>query len=539
MDNIEKTGGFADDGATVEPVTGNRVPPGSLDQEVRDNVDAKLSEGEYVIPADVVRYIGLGQIERMISKAKAGLEEMEANGRIGGEPVTEEGIPMGDDELTPEEMQMLAEAMGSDPAAGMYMGGMVQNNMPQYNPYAQQQMQYTNPNQPTVGLQEGGMVKNNAPQFNPAAYQFGSGSIPGVSQDQGGMELVEYINPKTGQTRMITFLNGQPIGMVPEGFVRSTEETRKQANQQDQETTTEEEPDWMKDSDSQQRREEQGDQGTAGGLSSWAESNYDTIINDPLGYVKDQLSGGGFGNKLLDNAGKIGAAINPALGIVGGLADAVSDLSSVANSKAALDLAEARGLLSPEEIAEGRTLIENYTKGFNKFESAIPEGMYDGSDKFDALTKIGSTRDGETPVTPTRSTDRSSSGGLGSVGRSASSASERAIGLRGDSDRDSDGIATVSTNTRSGVSYQETGADGKGSYETSVAVGRTAPTESSRPQSRPERSQTTDIRGRTEEDEDFGKEGFSKGGLVAKPSGYKSKVTKKKEKRKRSGLGSK
>ena len=86
---------------------------------------------------------------------------------------------------------------------------------------------------------------------------------------------------------------------------------------------------------------------------------------------------------------------------------------------------------------------------------------------------------------------------------------------------------------------QETGADGKGSYETSVAVGRTAPTESSRPQSRPERSQTTDIRGRTEEDEDFGKEGFSKGDLVAKPSGYKSKVTKKKEKRKRSGLGSK
>ena len=43
----------------VDPVSGNDVPPGSLPVEVRDDIDAKLSEGEYVVPADVVRFFGV------------------------------------------------------------------------------------------------------------------------------------------------------------------------------------------------------------------------------------------------------------------------------------------------------------------------------------------------------------------------------------------------------------------------------------------------------------------------------------------------
>ena len=43
----------------VDPVSGNEVPLGSLPEEVRDNIDANLSEGEYVVPADVVRYYGV------------------------------------------------------------------------------------------------------------------------------------------------------------------------------------------------------------------------------------------------------------------------------------------------------------------------------------------------------------------------------------------------------------------------------------------------------------------------------------------------
>ena len=58
-------GGLKDEGGTVDPVSGNEVPPGSTQEEVRDDIPAQLSEGEFVIPADVVRHIGLGNLMQM------------------------------------------------------------------------------------------------------------------------------------------------------------------------------------------------------------------------------------------------------------------------------------------------------------------------------------------------------------------------------------------------------------------------------------------------------------------------------------------
>lgn len=124
---VMQEGGFKREETRVEPTTGNEVPPGSLEEEVKDDVDVKLSEGEYVIPADVVRYLGLDKIEKMVSKAKEGLQEMEDTGRMGGKPVDEEGRPLGEDEeLTDEEMRMLQEAMAAESEPqGMAMGGAV------------------------------------------------------------------------------------------------------------------------------------------------------------------------------------------------------------------------------------------------------------------------------------------------------------------------------------------------------------------------------------------------------------------------------
>jgi hypothetical protein len=51
-------GGLMDEGGTTDPVSGNEVPPGSTQEEVRDDIPAQLSEGEFVFPADVVRYVG-------------------------------------------------------------------------------------------------------------------------------------------------------------------------------------------------------------------------------------------------------------------------------------------------------------------------------------------------------------------------------------------------------------------------------------------------------------------------------------------------
>jgi len=76
-------GGLMDEGGTVDPVSGNDVPSGSTKEEVRDDIPAQLSEGEFVFPADVVRYIGLEKLMMMRQEAKMGLAAMEAMGQMG------------------------------------------------------------------------------------------------------------------------------------------------------------------------------------------------------------------------------------------------------------------------------------------------------------------------------------------------------------------------------------------------------------------------------------------------------------------------
>ena len=58
------------------------VPFGSLPHEVADDLPVLLSEGEYVVPADVVRYWGLKHLEEMRTQAKCGLMYMEMDGRL-------------------------------------------------------------------------------------------------------------------------------------------------------------------------------------------------------------------------------------------------------------------------------------------------------------------------------------------------------------------------------------------------------------------------------------------------------------------------
>jgi len=109
-------GGLRDDGMDMDPVSGNEVPSGSLAEEVRDDIPAQLSEGEYVVPADVVRYYGVKFFEDLRAEAKMGLTRMEADGRIGGEPV--------EDDLSPQEMALLQEVMAAEQPIGMNEGGL-------------------------------------------------------------------------------------------------------------------------------------------------------------------------------------------------------------------------------------------------------------------------------------------------------------------------------------------------------------------------------------------------------------------------------
>lgn len=76
-------GGLRDEGGMVDEESGNEVPAGSTRKEVRDDIPAMLSEGEFVFPADVVRYIGLENLMRIRQEAKMGLKQMEAMGQMG------------------------------------------------------------------------------------------------------------------------------------------------------------------------------------------------------------------------------------------------------------------------------------------------------------------------------------------------------------------------------------------------------------------------------------------------------------------------
>lgn len=84
-------GGMLQEGGTVDEESGNEVPVGAMKEEVRDDIPAKLSEGEFVFPADVVRYIGLERLMMMRQAAKEGLKKMEAMGQMSNaDEATEE-----------------------------------------------------------------------------------------------------------------------------------------------------------------------------------------------------------------------------------------------------------------------------------------------------------------------------------------------------------------------------------------------------------------------------------------------------------------
>lgn len=127
-------GGLLQEGGSVDPISGNEVPRGSLKEEVRDDIPAQLSEGEFVFPADVVRFIGLERLMQMRQAAKEGLAKMEAMGQMGN---ADEATMEDDGEFETEiddiikEIEMESEGeyeekeYSEEEAYNMYVGGVV------------------------------------------------------------------------------------------------------------------------------------------------------------------------------------------------------------------------------------------------------------------------------------------------------------------------------------------------------------------------------------------------------------------------------
>jgi hypothetical protein len=104
----------------IDEHSGNEVPAGSKEEEVRDDIPAMLSEGEYVVPADVVRWHGLKTFESLRCEAKHALGLMAIHDRISyvdedtKEPVEydieEEDLP----EVEKAEVEVIEAAEGTD-----------------------------------------------------------------------------------------------------------------------------------------------------------------------------------------------------------------------------------------------------------------------------------------------------------------------------------------------------------------------------------------------------------------------------------------
>ena len=324
--SLFEEGGLADDGMEREPMTGNEIPPGSMASEVRDDVPAQLSEGEYVVPADVVRYFGVRFFEDLRGEAKSDMMDMEADGRIGGTPVDTNGIPLEEDEaLTPEEEAMLAEAMAADQPQGMASGGVVK------------------------GFADGGLPTTSSVPTSPYSVG-GAYNTAGAYGSSGGFEARQYVDTATGQTRTFQFLNGKPISFIPKNFVPATKTTLEQAQNAE---TTQSQGTGVNTGSFSGGGEGPGNPNNNNPNSSTSEQGLRGIdVNDPLSGVSDTISNAGrIGGMLgglagLVGLGPLGARAGSSIGKGFGAADALSDAA------AQISVAEALGYDVTEAKAE-------------------------------------------------------------------------------------------------------------------------------------------------------------------------------------------
>lgn len=120
-------GGMLQEGGTVDEESGNEVPVGAMKEEVRDDIPAKLSEGEFVFPADVVRYIGLERLMMMRQAAKEGLKKMEDMGQMSN---ADEATEEDDGEFESQLDEIFEEIEGEgEEETKMQVGGMARKKV--------------------------------------------------------------------------------------------------------------------------------------------------------------------------------------------------------------------------------------------------------------------------------------------------------------------------------------------------------------------------------------------------------------------------
>ena len=187
-------GGLRDEGGSVEPESGNEVPSGSLQKEVADDIPIMISEGEFVFPADVVRYIGLNTLMKMRQDAKQGLKMMEKMGQMGNPEEAElpDDMPFGMADLI---------VIGSDDEEDKKAeGGMIE-------------------------MQTGGLLDDprfsdpDAPPSTPTLTEEDKKEMEDalLGTAHGDITMKRYVNAD-GDVKYIPFIGDEPQLPIPEGY---------------------------------------------------------------------------------------------------------------------------------------------------------------------------------------------------------------------------------------------------------------------------------------------------------------------------------
>ena len=430
--SLFEQGGITDGGVEVDPVSGNEVPPGSLPEEVRDDIPAMLSEGEYVVPADVLRYYGVKFFEDLRNNAKMGLTEMEADGRIGGEPVMNQ-------EITEDDLAALDQMLTTGAAEGGLMDKLeyVAKNDPQVNQRLNQggmvvgfaeggmtQSLYSDPNQidqvinkvmtaarqnPKVMEQlasRGIQINRTEPQMQPqemdqanpmsetrkAFFEGGVTGLPmapqqpmGITPNMSEADMYRYITSPTTIDPMYNVPGGSYIGAgveTPTSPTASTEYCASlgMAYDAEKQMCVPKETETPKPS---RRDDDTPIVPTGTKATSWYEGVDLTNPESLLEYGQNSLSAmGDFTKKGLKAVGSI---IGGPLGLVGAAAPKVDAMMDLSKARAALLVAQAKGdTTTANKLAAD---ILEYEKGSGFDGKGIDDIIASGRMKFNDLTE--------------------------------------------------------------------------------------------------------------------------------------------------------
>ena len=201
-------GGLKDEGGMIDEESGNEVPVGGTREGVRDDIEANVSNGEFIFSEDVTRYIGLDKLMRLRQQAKMGLKKMEAMGQMGNsdEATMDDDLPFGMDDLI---IVAGSPADDNDGEINMAVGGLATGTtsvMRTPDPVA------AVANQPVVPL--GTSTRRLTPEITqPVRTTVDFKKLMG----DAAIEYKEYRNA-AGNNILIPFIGGKAAFPIPDGY---------------------------------------------------------------------------------------------------------------------------------------------------------------------------------------------------------------------------------------------------------------------------------------------------------------------------------